>query len=211
MKYRLLINDTANYFSSLYLLNSMTLEEVKSFVVENKFPSIFYAPKTDEFVEEIFGKLYSPYIKANRSNEDKITDSDYFFEKNKDQLDLESNSFRLFEDENEEYDVRPNELFVRCSSNSSEALILTMDSVIPYKEALALVEKKGEFVEVSLHELYVESSTPDERINTKEVVPKVLKVINEESYFYIILDGYLYIKKSAIERMETLLVNLLVI
>ncbi len=203
MKYRLFV-ESSEY---LYLINPMSLDEVKKFVVENNFPSILFSPTTEEFVSEVLIDLYKPFLEDH----DKSVSERFktFFERCKHVLTIPSSAFIPFE--SNEYDVRPNELFTPYVSAHTIPFIITTFDIFLYKETLGMVEEYGEIIELPISEFYKESFSENHNKKSEIEIPLVLKVMNEETFSYIILDGFKVVEDTYKSGMETMKIRLLVI
>lgn len=199
MKYRLFV-ESPEY---LYLINPMSLDEVKEFVVENNFPSILFSPTTDEIVSEVLVDLYRPYLeKHNHSIQERFKT---FFERYRHVLNIEASAFVPFElDELDGYDVRPNELFTFYVSNQSVPLIITTYDVLHYKDALDAVKEYGEIVELPISEFFVASFSENNNKKSEIEIPLVLKLVDDEYTHYIILDGFRVVEDSRNSGKETM-------
>jgi hypothetical protein len=201
MKYRLFV-ESSEY---LYLLNPMSLDEIKEFVVENEFPSILFSPTTKEIVSEILVGLYKPFLEEHdNSIQERFKP---FFERFRHVLNFEASTFVPFE--SDEYDIRPNELFTFYVSNQSIPLIITTYDVLNFRDALSAVEEHGEIVELPISEFFVDSFSENNNQKSEREIPLVLKVVNEDIYSYIILDGFRVVEDIRDSGMETMKIKLL--
>lgn len=200
MKYRLFVEDE-NY---LVLLNPMSLVEIKMFVVENELPSILFCPPTKEFIEEVLIKFYGGVDNSNISERFKP-----FFERYKHVLNIPSSAFVPFD--SNDYDVRPHELFTYYVSDQEVPLIITPYDVFHYKDCLSLIEEYGVVVDLPISEFFVDSFSENNNNKSESKIPLVLKVLNEEAYSYIILDGYRVVgdlRDAGVEHMEIKLLEI---
>lgn len=203
MKYRLFV-ESPEY---LYLLNPMSLDEVKEFVVENNFPSILFSPTTDEIVSEVLLNLYKPFLEGHDASIQERFKT--FFERYRHVLNIEASAFVPFE--SDEYDVRPNELFTFYISNQSIPLIITTYDVLHYNDALSAIEEYGEIVELPISEFFLDSFSENNNQKSKIEIPLVLGVVNEEETHYLILDGFRVVEDIRNSGKETMKIKLLVI
>jgi len=211
MKYKLFI--TNNSFDNVYPINLFDgTADVKTFLLENKFPSFMFMPYTKEFLEEVFIGLRDEFIEEKNRHEKNYDMSTYFFKRNKalicssQFISINQNKFSL--------DIPDNCIFIRNPGTDHQVHVV--EKIFGYynlQQIISTFATIKDFQNVVLNEknffsIFLNMDTKPsypkriEECSTSFfqvafTIPKVLRIrVSDDEHYYQIIDGFSTIKAA---------------